>query len=292
MADPADQVEPRAASQAASQRAANQRTVAYEVPASGTTVDGALILGLSAAFVLIGAAILSEGSILAFWNLPSVLIVLLGTIAVTVISFSIGEALAVIPLIGRTLFPPNRNAARAAERVLNLAEISRRQGILALDRVLPQLASEPFLQRAMAMAVDGSNPEQIGTVLNTEIEATTERLTRSANVLRRAAEVAPAMGLIGTLIGLIKMLANLNDPSSIGPAMAVALLTTFYGAVIAYMVFAPIAAKLDRNATDERLLQQLYTAGATSIARQENPRQLETLLNTVLPPSQRLDYYG
>ncbi len=292
MADPADQVEPRAASQAASQRTANQRTVAYEVPASGTTVDGALILGLTAAFALIGAAILSEGSILAFWNLPSVLIVLLGTIAVTAVSFSITEVFAVIPLIGRTLFPPSRNQARAAERVLNLAEISRRQGILALDRVLPQLASEPFLQRAMAMAVDGSNPEQIATVLNTEIEATTERLTRSANVLRRAAEVAPAMGLIGTLIGLIKMLANLNDPSSIGPAMAVALLTTFYGAVIAYMVFAPIAAKLDRNATDERLVQQLYTAGATSIARQENPRQLETLLNTVLPPSQRLDYYG
>jgi chemotaxis protein MotA len=292
MADPADQIEPRGASQAASQRAAGQRPVAYEVPASGTTVDAALIFGLTAAFVLIGAAILSEGSILAFWNLPSVLIVVLGTIAVTSVSFSISEVLAVIPLIARTLFPPSRNPARAAERVLNLAEISRRQGILALDRVLPQLETEPFLQRAMAMAVDGANPEQIATVLNTEIEATTERLTRSANVLRRAAEVAPAMGLIGTLIGLIKMLANLNDPSSIGPAMAVALLTTFYGAVIAYMVFAPIAAKLDRNATDERLVQQLYTAGATSIARQENPRQLETLLNTVLPPSQRLDYYG
>lgn len=293
MADPASHSEPRPASTAAPQQVEGRgRPVAYEVPPTGTTVDMALIIGLVAAFGLIATAVAIDGSPLAFWNLPSVLIVLLGTFAVTMVSFSVGETLAVIPLIGRTLFPPSRNPRRAAERVLNLAEIARRQGILALDRVLPQLNSEPFLQRAMAMAVDGANPDQIATVLTTEIEATTERLTRSANVLRRAAEVAPAMGLIGTLIGLIQMLANLNDPASIGPAMAVALLTTFYGALMAYMVFAPVAAKLDRNATDERLVQQVYTSGATSIARQENPRQLETLLNTVLPPSQRLDYYG
>jgi len=269
-----------------------QRPIAYEVPASGSTVDLALLIGLTAAFVLVGAAMTISGSPLAYWNLPSMLIVVLGSAAVTMISFSLGEVLGVIPLVLRTIVPPSRDSRQAAERVLNLAEISRRQGILALDRVLPQLSSEPFLQRAVAMAVDGAHPEQINAVLTTEIEATAERMTRSANVLRRAAEVAPAMGLIGTLIGLIRMLAELNDPSSIGPAMAVALLTTFYGAVMAYMVFAPLAAKLDRNATDERLVQQVYTAGATSIARQENPRQLETLLNTVLPPSRRLDYYG
>ncbi len=129
-------------------------------------------------------------------------------------------------------------------------------------------------------------------MLGTEIEATSERLTRSANVLRRAAEVAPAMGLIGTLVGLVQMLANLKDPNAIGPAMAVALLTTFYGAVLAYMVFAPVAAKVDRNAADERQIQQIYMVAASSIARQENPRQLETLLNTVLPPWQRLDHYS
>ena len=99
------------------------------------------------------------------------------------------------------------------------------------------------------------------------------------------------MGMIGTLIGLIQMLANLNDPESIGPAMAIALLTTFYGAILAYMVFAPIAAKIERNAAEERLIQQIYMTGAASIARQENPRELETLLNTILPPHERLDYF-
>lgn len=266
--------------------------VNYEVPPSGTTVDGALVIGLTGAFVLIGAAIMLGDSIRSFVDFPSVLIVLLGTFAVTMVSFSVGEVFAVVPLLLRTLFPPARNVKRACERALNLAEIARRNGVLALDHVLPQLAGEAFLQRAVAMAVDGGAPERVEAVLGTEIEATSERMTRAANVLRRAAEVAPAMGLIGTLIGLVQMLANLKDPNAIGPAMAVALLTTFYGAVLAYMVFAPVAAKVDRNAADERQIQQIYMAAATSIARQENPRQLETLLNTILPPSQRLDHYS
>lgn len=266
--------------------------IAYEAPPTRTTVDGSLILGLVFAMSLIVTAMAYGGSLSSFYNLPSVMIVIFGTAAVTMISFSLRESLGVIPLIGRTMFPPKRDARTACQRTLNLAEISRHSGVLALDRVLPQLNSEPFLQRAIALAVDGATAEQIESVLHTEIEATGERLTRSANILRRAAEVAPAMGLIGTLVGLIQMLARLSDPSTIGPAMAVALLTTFYGAVMAYMMFAPIAAKVDRNAADERLVQQIYTVGATSIARQENPRQLETLLNTVLPPSQRLDHYS
>lgn len=263
----------------------------YDVPSSGTTVDGALLFGLTGAFVLIGSAIMLGDSIQSFLDFPSVLIVLLGTFAVTLVSFSVGEVFTVIPLLLRTVFPPSRNVRRACERALNLAEIARRNGILALDHVLPQLSGEPFLQRAVAMAVDGGAPERVENVLGTEIEATSERMTRAANVLRRAAEVAPAMGLIGTLIGLVQMLANLKDPNAIGPAMAVALLTTFYGAVLAYMVFAPLAAKVDRNAADERQIQQIYMVAASSIARQENPRQLETLLNTILPPSQRLDFY-
>lgn len=281
MADGAEYAAPRAGA-----------AVNYDVPSSGTTVDGALLFGLVGAFVLIGTAITLGDSVRSFLDFPSVLIVLLGTFAVTLVSFSAGEVFAVVPLLLRTLFPPVRNTQRACERALSLAEIARRNGVLALDHVLPQLSGEPFLQRAVAMVVDGGAPERVEAVLTTEIEATSERLTRAVNVLRRAAEVAPAMGLIGTLVGLVQMLANLKDPSAIGPAMAVALLTTFYGAVLAYMVLAPVAAKVDRNAADERQIQQIYMVAASSIARQENPRQLETLLNTILPPSQRLDHYS
>ena len=104
-------------------------------------------------------------------------------------------------------------------------------------------------------------------------------------------EFSPAMGLIGTLIGLVQMLGNLGDPSTIGPAMAVALLTTFYGAVLANMVFLPLASKLERNSKEEALVSNIYLMGAASIGRQENPRRLEMLINSLLPPSQRVRYF-
>jgi len=110
-------------------------------------------------------------------------------------------------------------------------------------------------------------------------------------VLRKAAEFAPAMGLIGTLIGLVQMLGNLDDPSTIGPAMAVALLTTFYGAVLANMVFSPMASKLERNSAEESMVNTIYMMGAASIGRQENPRRLEMLLNSILPPGKRVQYF-
>ena len=110
--------------------------------------------------------------------------------------------------------------------------------------------------------------------------------------MRKAAEVAPAMGLIGTLVGLVQMLGRLDDPTSIGPAMAVALLTTLYGAILANMLFAPLATKLERNATEEALVNQIYLTGLNSILRQENPRRLELQLNTLLPPAQRLRVFN
>jgi len=124
-----------------------------------------------------------------------------------------------------------------------------------------------------------------------ELSGMAERHSRGVGILRRSAEVAPAMGLIGTLIGLVQMLGKLDDPSSIGPAMAVALLTTFYGAVLANMVFSPLAGKLERNSKSELVVNRLYIITAASIGRGENPRRLEMLLNTILPPSQRLHYF-
>src|SRR3546814_467124 len=136
-------------------------TASYDVPSTGTTVDGALLIGLVTAFGLIGAAIMVGDSIRSFLDFPSVLIVLLGSVAVTLVSFSVGEMLAVVPLLLRTLFPPVRDVRRACQRALSLAEIGRRNGVLALDQVLPRLAAEPFLQRAVAMAVDGTAAEKI-----------------------------------------------------------------------------------------------------------------------------------
>ena len=141
------------------------------------------------------------------------------------------------------------------------------------------------------MVVDGSNGDEIEKVLKEKINAIANRHGKSVSVIRKLAEVSPAMGLIGTLVGLVQMLGNLDDPSTIGPSMAVALLTTFYGAVLSNMVFSPLATKLERNSAEEALLNTIYITGVTSIGRQENPRRLEMLLNTLLPPAQRVQVF-
>ncbi|MCK4938737.1 MAG: MotA/TolQ/ExbB proton channel family protein, partial [Rhodospirillaceae bacterium] len=133
--------------------------------------------------------------------------------------------------------------------------------------------------------------EEVEGILRKDMFSTVQRHISSASILRKAAEFAPAMGLIGTLIGLVQMLGNLDDPSTIGPSMAVALLTTFYGAVLANMVFSPMAAKLERNSAEEAMVNNIYVMGASSIGRQENPRRLEMMLNSVLPPSKRVQYF-
>src|SRR5690606_23113311 len=146
--------------------------------------------------------------------------------------------------------------------VLRLADAARRRGLLALQ-ALPA-GIDPFLARAIALVVDGTPPEEAERIMGYDRAAAAARQSKSVAVLRRAAEVAPAMGLIGTLVGLVQMLGNLNDPANIGPSMALALVTTLYGALLANMVFAPIATKLERNAAIEDMTRNIYALGALS----------------------------
>lgn len=257
----------------------------------GGAIDFATFFGLFGAIGLIVAAILLEGTWTAFINVPAILLVIFGTFAVTAVSYSIGEVIQAQPIMLRTLFRSGHTPNDAAMRMLQLAERARRRGILQLQAELYGLRPEPFLHRSMTMLVDGIAVEEIERNLTFETHAMMQRHVRSAGILRRAAEVSPAMGLIGTLIGLVNMLGSLNDPESIGPAMAVALLTTLYGALLANVVFLPLASKLERNSATELLINQIYILGATSIGRQENPRRLELVLNTILPASQRVKYF-
>jgi chemotaxis protein MotA len=253
------------------------------------SIDGASLLGLVAAFVLVAAAALAGGAIGSFFDLPSMLIVIGGTFAVTTISFSIGEVMQAQPAMLRSVFGIAADPQAAARLVLRLADAARRRGLLALQ-TLPR-GIDPFLARAVALIVDGTPPDEAERIIGYDRAAAAARQTKSVAVLRRAAEVAPAMGLIGTLVGLVQMLGNLNDPGNIGPSMALALVTTLYGALLANMVFAPIATKLERNAAVEDMTRHIYALGVMSIARQENPRRLELLLNTVLPPESRLRFF-
>lgn len=253
--------------------------------------DFSTLLGILVAFLLISVAIGVSGSGKSFIDMPSVLIVLGGTCAITLASFSFKEFFQTPTVVLRHAFSRNYEPRSVALIMLDLAENSRKKGLLAMQEDVAKYRNIPFLSKGLGMVIDGVEPEIVERVMRQEIHSTSERHSHSASVLRKMAEVSPAMGLIGTLIGLVQMLGNLEDPSKIGPAMAVALLTTMYGAVLAYMFFSPLAAKLERNSAEEMLVKTLFLRGVVSIGQKENPRRLELLLNTILPPASRVQYF-
>ncbi|MBO6782735.1 MAG: MotA/TolQ/ExbB proton channel family protein [Alphaproteobacteria bacterium] len=259
---------------------------------SASSIDIATVAGLIGGLLLIVGAMFLSGSVGGFIDVPAMLIVVLGTIAVTSISFSIPDILGAQKVMLKSIVNLSRDPGDTALSTLQIAERARQDGVLSLQNFLDEGRGDPFLIRGLGLVIDGAPAQDAEAVMRTEMHAIAERHNKGADILRRAAEVAPAMGLIGTLVGLVQMLGNLSDPSAIGPAMAVALLTTFYGAVLGNMVFSPLASKLERKSDEEALLNEIYLLAITSIARQEHPRRLEVLLNTILPPAKRISYFG
>ena len=255
------------------------------------SIDFATIVGLLGAFALVFAAIYLGGSVGSFINIPSILIVLLGTMAVTVICFSFREFFVTFIVVKKALFANLREPGDAALQILQISQLARQKGVLTLQEVLDKLSSEPFLHKGISLVVDGLPANEVEAILRQETDSMILRHEKSVSVLKKAAEYAPAMGLIGTLIGLVQMLGNLEDPTTIGPSMAVALLTTFYGALLANMVFSPLAAKLERSSSIEDVLNEIYLLGIVSVGKQENPRRLEMLLNSSLPPKDRVNFF-
>ncbi len=254
--------------------------------------DAATVFGLLGGLALVLLAILLGGSIRAFFNFPGLLIVIGGTLAVTAVSFTLADVARTFGILGSTVYYRERDPQDVAYTMLELSDFCRKHGVLRLQgEPLERFAREPYLHKALVMLIEGLPEKDIADILGEDLAATTARVQRSANVLRKAAEVSPAMGLIGTLIGLVQMLGKLDDPSIIGPSMAVALLATLYGVLLANMVFNPLASKLERNAADEHLINYLYTLGAISIARNDNPRRLEMLLNSALPPEGKVRFF-
>ena len=253
-------------------------------------MDLATLIGLVLGFGLVLVAILLGGSLGAFIDAPSVLIVVAGTFAITTVSFTLKEIIKGQGILLKTILFSLPAGPDEAKRLLDLAQKARANGMLAIQGDVDQIENT-FLKDSLTLAVDGTPPEAIEAVMKGDTAGMAERHLAGVTILKKSSEVAPAMGLIGTLIGLVQMLGNLDDPSKIGPAMAVALLTTMYGAILANMVFAPMAAKLERNSAEEMRLRKIYQLSVLSIAKQENPRQLEMLINTVLPPSERISVF-
>ncbi len=254
--------------------------------------DLATILGILAAIGLISSAIILGGSPGSFVDGPSILIVFGGTFGVTTACFSLRDMVAAMKDASKTVFRTKTDLQSAAQQMLQIAQIARYRGVLSIQSYMSALEDHPMLVQGLNMVVDGTTGDEVERIMQREVQSQTLRHSRSVSIMRKAGELAPAMGLIGTLVGLVQMLGNLEDPSTIGPSMAVALLTTFYGACLANIVFNPLASKLERNASEDMILNHLCVMAASSIGRQENPRRLEMLFNTTLPPSQRVDYFG
>ena len=248
-------------------------------------MDPGTLIGLIGATATILAAIFVGGSALMFVNIPSLLIVVGGTIFVTLVKYPMGHTLAAFKIGLRALFAKGENPMELIETSVELANIARKEGVLGLEKIE---IKNPFLSRGMQLVIDGQDPDVVKKILNKEINLTIERHDLGQSIFTGIGDSAPAMGMIGTLIGLVQMMSNMDDPKSLGPAMAVALLTTLYGAVIANAIALPIADKLAYRSNEERLNKSLILETINSIQNGLNPRVMEDLLKTYLPGKQQL----
>ncbi len=249
-------------------------------------MDIATVLGIVSSFGLVVSAIMMGGGIGLFINIPSVLIVVGGTLGTTMINYPLKEVLGVVGVVKNVFFSKVLSTKEIIKQFGDFSNKARREGILALESDVKEVEEE-FLQKGVQLSIDGLEPNSIREILETEVAFVQDRHKLGAEIFTTMATYAPALGMVGTLIGLVQMLQNMSDPSSIGPAMAVALLTTFYGAVMANIVCMPIAGKLKTRSTEEVMVKEMMIEGVICLSNGENPRIVEQKLMAFLSPSQR-----
>ncbi len=247
-------------------------------------MDIATLVGLLGGFGIIIGAIATGGDVMMFFDVPSVLIVIGGTFMVTLMQVSLGDFLGSFAIGLKAFFYKVDDPKKLIEEGVALADIARKNGLLALEG---QEISNDFMKKGIGLCVDGHDPALVQRMLGKEIDLMLERHEVGINMFKNMATMAPAMGMIGTLVGLVQMLANMSDPAAIGPAMAVALLTTLYGAVIANAFAQPIADKLARATAIESTNKSLIMETIAGIQEGMNPKVLEQLLSTYLPSNKR-----
>jgi len=251
-------------------------------------MDLSTIMGIIAGIALIAGAILNQGSLLTFWDFSSLLIVVGGVLSATLIHYSLAQLCGVLKVLKKAFFQSDVEPYLVIAKIVNMAERARREGLLSLDQSIAEDETiDPFLAQGMQLIVDGTDPDLVRDILGNELTMVEERHKAGAGIFTFMGAMAPAFGMLGTLIGLILMLKDINDPSKLGPGMALALITTFYGAIIANLVCLPIAGKLKARSKQELLLKQIMIEGVLSIQAGENPRIIKEKLKTFLYPKQK-----
>jgi chemotaxis protein MotA len=249
-------------------------------------VDITTIIGIIIGLVLVTFAVVSGGDVGVFLNAPSLMITFGGTIAATLIHFKISHVTGVVKVIKNAFSDPKLDSAQLIATMVRVAERARKEGLLALENDLNEIG-DSFLGRGMQLVIDGADPELVREVLETEIVYVAERHALGKSIIEAMASYAPSFGMLGTLIGLVKMLHQLNDPSMIGPGMAIALLTTLYGALFAYLFLNPMAGKLGVRSAEEVLRKELIVEGILAVQSGHNPRMIEEKLKSFLAPEGR-----
>jgi chemotaxis protein MotA len=247
-------------------------------------VDLATLIGMLGAIGFVVMAMVMGGDISMFINVPAILIVFGGTLFVVLSQVTLGQFFGAGKIGGKAFLFKIEAPDDLIQKIVEMADAARKGGFLALEEA--EIENE-FMQKGVDMLVDGHDVEVVRDTLAKDITMTTERHEFGAKIYKGMGEVAPAMGMIGTLIGLVAMLSNMDDPKAIGPAMAVALLTTLYGAFFANIICLPMAVKLTNRAEEEKLNQSLVLDGIVGIADGQNPRVIEGILKNYLAASKR-----
>ncbi len=247
-------------------------------------MDLATLLGLVVAWGLIIATIVLGAAASTFVNMPSFAIVIGGTFAVVLMRFTLGQFIGSIKTATKAFLHKSESPENIIETVVELAGIARKEGLLSLEK---QEVTNPVLAKGINMLVDGHEPAVVKKALLTELNETLNRHSIGQQIFKAIGDAAPAMGMIGTLVGLVQMLTNMSDPKSIGPAMAVALLTTLYGAMLANMFALPIADKLSLRSSEELMNKTIIIESVLGIQEGQNPKVLGEILRNFLPASKR-----
>ena len=247
-------------------------------------MDLATLLGLIGGLAFVVMAMILGGSIMMFVDVTSVLIVVGGSTFVVLMKFTIGQFFGAAKIAGKAFMFKADEPEDLIAKIVEMADAARKGGFLALEEME---ISNSFMQKGIDLLVDGHDADVVRAALKKDIALTDERHSQGSAVFRAFGDVTPAMGMIGTLVGLVAMLSNMDDPKSIGPAMAVALLTTLYGAILSNMVFFPIADKLALRRDQETLNRRLIMDGVLAIQDGQNPRVIDGYLKNYLNESKR-----
>jgi chemotaxis protein MotA len=246
-------------------------------------------IGLTIGVIMLLFGIVYNGGmsgLLSFVDPASLLIVIGGLLSGLLVSFSLKDIKQMIKVMRQSFSSDERKLQDLIDTFVHLSGKARREGLLSLEMEIDQV-EDRFLRKGMLLAIDGTDPDVIQDILLAEIAAMEERHRKGRAILEKAGDYAPAWGMIGTLIGLVLMLKNLNDPSTLGPNMAIALLTTLYGSLLANLVFIPIAAKLELKTEKEAFLKQIIVEGVIGVQSGQNPNLLQEKLSAFLSQEER-----